>query len=186
MAVNEAGVFATLLNGRQTLGPEAGKRSRGELPLDALDFEAAADAAEALKALEASAYRPFNLLICDSEHAFLLHNDGTVLRETRLDPGRYLLSHSDLNDASDPRFQAYGDATMALPLPQSPKNLQSWAPWSDVLESRAPDAPFVGLTIETDFGFATVSRALFALEATGKAVWWHADHKDAPFHKVLG
>jgi hypothetical protein len=44
LGINEAGVVAGVLNRRNTLGPQPGKRSRGELVLDALDFADAADA----------------------------------------------------------------------------------------------------------------------------------------------
>ena len=95
------------------------------MPLDALDFEAAADAAEALGELDAFAYRPFNLLIADPDSAFLLQNDGEVLRQTQIAPGRYLLSHSNLNDPDDARFRAYGADLQKLPLPD-PNHLHDW------------------------------------------------------------
>ena len=62
----DAGVVAGVLNRRNTLGPQAGKRSRGELVLDALDFADAADAVEMLRQLDAHAFRPFNMVICDN------------------------------------------------------------------------------------------------------------------------
>ena len=118
MAVNEAGLFATLLNAKQSLGPEAGKRSRGELPLDALDFEAAADAAEALgETLEASAYRPFNLLIADPDAAFLLQNDGETLPNADWAGALFALPFN-LNDPTDARFEGAGSA-MRLQRPGS-------------------------------------------------------------------
>ena len=40
LGINDFGVVAGILNRRDTLGPQAGKRSRGELVLDALDFAA--------------------------------------------------------------------------------------------------------------------------------------------------
>ena len=45
MGINQHGVVATVLNRPGTLGPAAGKRSRGELPLMALDHATAAAAA---------------------------------------------------------------------------------------------------------------------------------------------
>ena len=55
-----------------TLGPEDGKRSRGELVLDALDYADAADAARAMVHLDPAAYRPFNLVVADNRDAFWL------------------------------------------------------------------------------------------------------------------
>src|ERR1700741_3178665 len=48
MGINDHGVVACILNRHGTLGPMAGKRSRGELVLDALDHADARDAAKAL------------------------------------------------------------------------------------------------------------------------------------------
>ena len=70
LGVNDEGVVAAILNRVGTLGPAAGKRSRGELVLDALDYPDAAEAAEALAALDPEAHRPFNLVIADNRDAF--------------------------------------------------------------------------------------------------------------------
>ena len=48
LGVNDHGVAAAVLNRRDSLGPAPGKRSRGELVLDALDHADAVAAAEAL------------------------------------------------------------------------------------------------------------------------------------------
>ncbi|HEY0181937.1 MAG TPA: NRDE family protein, partial [Rhodopila sp.] len=48
MAMNRHGVVATVLNRPGTLGPAIGKRSRGELPLMALEHATAAAAAHSL------------------------------------------------------------------------------------------------------------------------------------------
>src|SRR5689334_23299078 len=60
LGLNDAGVVAGILNREGTLGPAAGKRSRGELVLEALDHADAAEAARALSHLDPRAYRPFN------------------------------------------------------------------------------------------------------------------------------
>src|SRR5579863_2270616 len=52
MGVNRHGVVAAVLNRPGSLGPEAGKRSRGELPLLALAEVSAADAVGTLVALD--------------------------------------------------------------------------------------------------------------------------------------
>ena len=61
MGMNDHGVVATVLNRAGTLGPAEGKRSRGELPLEALDHADAVDAVDALLHLSRDAYRPFNM-----------------------------------------------------------------------------------------------------------------------------
>lgn len=77
LGINNDGVIAAVLNRPGTLGPEAGKRSRGELVLEALDHAEAGAAAEALSELNPSSYRPFNLIIADRYDAFWLRHAGS-------------------------------------------------------------------------------------------------------------
>lgn len=79
LGVNDDGVVAAILNRAGTLGPAAGKRSRGELVLEALDHADAAEAAAALTDLEPAAYRPFNLIVADNRDAFWLRHAGALL-----------------------------------------------------------------------------------------------------------
>ena len=74
--VNDDGLAAAILNRPGTLGPADGKRSRGELVLEALDHAEAKSAAEALVDLDPDAYRPFNLVIADRYDAFWLRHAG--------------------------------------------------------------------------------------------------------------
>lgn len=76
LGVNDHGVVAAVLNRVGSLGPQTGKRSRGELVLDALDFEDAASSAAALADLDPDAYRPFNLVIADAVNAYWLRHAG--------------------------------------------------------------------------------------------------------------
>ena len=70
------GVMAAIMNRPGSLGPAEGVRSRGELPLEALDHADASEAAKALSAIEARSYRAFNLVIADDRHAFWLKGLG--------------------------------------------------------------------------------------------------------------
>lgn len=74
--VNDHGLVAAVLNRPGTLGAEAGKRSRGELVLEALDHADAKTAAEALSDLDPESYRPFNLVVADRFDAFWLRHAG--------------------------------------------------------------------------------------------------------------
>src|SRR3546814_3215120 len=69
-------VVAAILNRRGSLGPAPGKRSRGELVLEALDHADALTAAEALAELDPRAYRSFNLVVADNRDAYWLCNRG--------------------------------------------------------------------------------------------------------------
>ena len=65
MGLNRVGLVAAVLNRPGSLGPAPGKRSRGELPLLALEHTQAASAASAVAQLEGAAYRSFNMVIAD-------------------------------------------------------------------------------------------------------------------------
>ncbi len=78
LGVNDYGVVAAILNRSGTLGPASGKRSRGELVLEALDHADAVAAAAALADLDPAAYRPFNLIVADSRDAFWLRHAGAL------------------------------------------------------------------------------------------------------------
>ena len=76
MALGPRGVLAAALNRPGSLGPAPGKRSRGELPLMAAHAETAEAAADAMTRLDASAWRPFNLVTADQRGAFYLEGLG--------------------------------------------------------------------------------------------------------------
>jgi len=78
LGVNDHGVVAAVLNRAGTLGPASGKRTRGELVLEALDHADAAAAAAALSDLDPTAYRPFNLIVADNRDAYWLRHAGAL------------------------------------------------------------------------------------------------------------
>jgi uncharacterized protein with NRDE domain len=180
LGLNDTGVVAAILNRRHSLGPAEDKRSRGELVLEALDHADADAAAAALGDLAAPAYRPFNMIIADNRDAFWLRSlgdrgDGRV-EVHDIDPGLSLVTAWDLNDraASDrtrhflPRFE-----TAPAPDPDA----GDWRAWEDLLASRERAAdvgdPNGAMTVVTEWGFATVSRALIALPAgAGRRPTW--------------
>nr|NIR96622.1 NRDE family protein [Gammaproteobacteria bacterium]NIT62340.1 NRDE family protein [Gammaproteobacteria bacterium]NIV19288.1 hypothetical protein [Gammaproteobacteria bacterium]NIY30920.1 hypothetical protein [Gammaproteobacteria bacterium] len=70
LGVNDHGVVAVVMNREGSLGPAPGKRSRGELVLEALDHAEAVAGAQAMAELDPRAYRTFNLFIGDPLSAF--------------------------------------------------------------------------------------------------------------------
>jgi hypothetical protein len=165
LALNDAGVVAAVLNRQGTLGPMPGKRSRGELVLDALDFADAAEAAEALTHLDPEAWRPFNLVLADDRDAFCLIHRGTGPIERRALPtGLTMVTHADPDDASDARIRLHRPRFLAAPDPDPAAG--DWQAWQDLLASRDSEpgaGPRGALSIETATGFGTSSSALVAL-----------------------
>ncbi|MDW8123213.1 MAG: NRDE family protein [Geminicoccaceae bacterium] len=178
LGVNDWGVIAAVLNRMGTLGPEAGKRSRGELVLEALDHAEAAAAAAALADLDPRAYRPFNLVVADREEAFFLcHAGDGAIRVARLPPGLTMLTAHGPNDPACARIRRYRPlfATSAPPDPER----GDWSDWQLLLASRASATgdPRDALCIVTEGPYGTVSSSLIALPAGPDrgAVFLHAE-----------
>jgi hypothetical protein len=164
LALNEHGVVAAVLNRIGTLGPAAGKRSRGELVIEALDHADAVAAAEAMCQLEPSAYRPFNLVVADNRDAFWLRADGRSIHAVPIPDGVSMLTAGELNDPADPRIAAFLPRFRQAPPPDPAAG--DWTAWQALLATRAPEGirdREAGLTFQLDNGFGTRSSALIAL-----------------------
>jgi uncharacterized protein with NRDE domain len=164
LGLNRHGMMAAVLNRHGTLGPEAGKRSRGELPLLAL-AESSLDAAAAkIQALDAGAYRSFNFVIADAATAILFRGleSGAPDRKT-LKPGTWMITSGEPNDLALPRIARHLPKFEAAPA----------AAWPALLaDNTAPEAS--ALNIPPADGFATVSAAVITLSKTAPPVWLFA------------
>lgn len=166
MGVNDYGLCAVVMNRLGTLGPAAGKRSRGELVLEALDHAEAVDAGRALADLNPVAYRPFNLFIGDPRNAFWLRNRGSDIDVLDVSPGLHMLTARELDDGRDPRIRIYLPRFIAAapPKPQT----GNWDDWRSLLSSRLyplEDGPKAAMNFETETGFGTISSSLMAVPA---------------------
>ncbi|KAF0109951.1 MAG: hypothetical protein FD149_2735 [Rhodospirillaceae bacterium] len=175
--LNDRGVMATILNRVGTLGPAAGKRSRGTLVLEALEHASAQAAADLFRFREGAEYRAFNMLIADGVAAYWVchREDGGPVQVQILSPGVSMLAGFDLNDDHDPRIRAYGP-TFRLAPPPVPES-GDWSAWQALLASRtfAPEAgPKGAMCFMTGTGFGTGSSSLMALPAPrlGRAPLW--------------
>jgi hypothetical protein len=178
LGLNDDGVVAGIMNRMNTLGPQAGKRSRGELVLEALDHADARESTAALAELDGRAYRPFNMVVADNRDAFWLRHTGRnsgIVEVRPLPAGLSIITAQDRNDIEGserirgylPRFEAA--------LPPQPGN-GDWAAWETLVASRGSGGGIDGMTIELDGGFGTRSSSLIALaEPPGAPVWRYAD-----------
>ncbi|HEY0421623.1 MAG TPA: NRDE family protein [Acetobacteraceae bacterium] len=169
--VNESGLVAGVLNREGTLGPQADKRSRGELVLDALDHADAVEAAGALSHLDPRAWRPFNLVVADNRDAFvLIHAGGSArIRIEPLPEGLSLVTARDPNDRTDPRIARFRPLFAAAPLPDPERD--DWRGWQALLASPEHDraaGPKGAMAFETPGGFGTRSGTLLALPAVDR------------------
>jgi len=179
LGLNGHGLFAGVMNRAGSLGPAAGKRSRGELVLEALDHADALEAAKALGALEPRSYRPFNMMVADNRDGFWIRNADESIAVTPIAAGLSMLTAHDLNDeGGSRRIRHYLPLFRAAPAPDPAAG--DWRAWQELLASShfaAGGTPYDAMTIHEQSGFETLSSALIALpspESESKPVFLFA------------
>jgi uncharacterized protein with NRDE domain len=166
LGLSDHGVLAGILNRQGSLGPQAGKRSRGELVLEALDHIEARLAAEALHELDPEAYRPFNLVIADAQDAFWLRHAGEPnIQVVPLPEGLSMLTARELDDPSSARIRRYRPLFAAAAPPDPDRD--DWSDWELLLGSTASETgdPRDAMRIVTSDNYGTRSTSLIALPA---------------------
>jgi hypothetical protein len=164
LGLNRHGMVAAVLNRHGTLGPAAGKRSRGELPLLALGQTDLAAASAKILSLDAGAYRSFNFVLADAGGAFLLRGleSGTPLLQI-LGHGTWMITSGEANDVTSPRIARHLPKFEAAPA----------ASWPALLADNTPPETSA-LNIPPHDGFGTVSSALITLSKTAPPEWLFA------------
>lgn len=165
LAVNDANVTAMLLN-RPVPDPlTPGFRTRGDLPLLALDHASAIDAAAAVMQLDAGQWKPFNLVIADRDTAIWIRAQGT-LSQHQFPTGLSLLANGELNAMSHTRISTYQPLFEHAAAPDPDRD--QWQEWAQLLgQTPVPGgAADSGMVIPVDHrGFGTVSSTMLAIPA---------------------
>lgn len=197
LGLSDRGVVAGVLNRSGSLGPAAGTRSRGELPLEALDHADAEAAAGALAHIEPLSYRSFNLVVADACKAYWLRSrageDGApaAIEVAEIPPGLSMITAHDLNDWACPRIAMYLSRFRAAPPPDPGRG--DWSAWQELLASRLHDAGAGregAMSVVTESGFGTLSSSLIALPSHSRPgrepVWLFAAGwpGEAPYRPV--
>ena len=166
MAINRYGVVATVLNRPGTLGPAAGKRSRGELPLVALEHATTTAAAEALATLDAGLWRGFNMVLADRGGAWFVSGIGYGSpRAEPLAAGVSMVTAYDPNDPDSPRTARH--------LPRFQAAQPDWDAWHAILLDQRGE-PADQINVVPRGGFGTVSSSFLTLAANSEPVWLFA------------
>ncbi len=177
MGLNDTGVVACILNRHGSLGPLPGKRSRGELVLEALDHADASDAAYALSDLDPASYRSFNMIIADNRDAWWLSmaDNKRPVRLERIPEGLSMFTAQERNDESDARIAAYLPRFRAAPVPDP--DAQNWEGWRALLASTddAGGTATTAMSFRMANGFGTSSSSLLAVPSVEAA--FNADKK---------
>jgi len=173
MALGPAGVVAAVLNRPGSLGREAGKRSRGVLPLAAAGASSAAEAARRIAELPAADWRPFNMVVADAAQAFFLRGLGAGRPEAvALGAGVSMVTAHDPNDPTSPRTRRHLPRFRATPPPDPGSG--DWSAWQGLLADSGYD-PAIGpaetLNVPPTNGFGTVCSSLLAFGAGGARRW---------------
>jgi Transport and Golgi organisation 2 len=167
MGINRHGVVATVLNRPGTLGPAAGKRSRGELPLMALDHPTAEQAAAAITDLDAGAWRGFNMVLADPTGALFIRGLGHGQPQAvPLPQGVSMVTAHDPNDLTSPRTARHLPRFEAA----EPIGADDWAAWLPILSDRSGGAA-EQINVEHRGGFGTVCSSFVSLPTAGRPIW---------------
>ncbi len=175
LGMNDYGVVVAILNRPSSLGPSPHHRSRGELPLEALEHAEAATAAEALANLETHSYRTFNMVIADAHRAYWLRSaggegdrpDGAPVDVSEIPAGVSMVTAHDLNDRKSPRIRFHLPRFAAAPPPQPDDG--DWTAWRALLASEEGEvgqkeaSPSGAINVAQRGGFGTVCSSLIAL-----------------------
>ena len=172
LGMNDDGVVAGVLNRRDSLGPDVRLRSRGELPLEALDHADAVAAADALSHVDPGAYRSFNLFVADNRDAYWLSSagpgaDGVKIYE--IPEGISMLTAWGLDSDDSARTTYFRPSFEAARAPDPESG--DWSNWEALMASRqfatgatAAEAMYVSHQGTHRAGFGTLSTSLVALE----------------------
>ncbi len=177
------GVVAAVLNRPGSLGPAPGKLSRGELPLLAVGHASAEKAASAIQALDAGAYRTFNMVIADRVSAHFVRGLGAGRPEGwALPPGVHIVTAHDPDDPASIRGAAHLPLFQAAPAPDPERD--DWTAWTALLSDAS--GGMAAINVPARDGFGTVCSSLVGLPAEGPPVWLFAagPPDQAPFQRV--
>jgi hypothetical protein len=182
MGVNAHGVTAAVLNRPGSLGPAAGKRSRGELPLIALAETSGRAAVEAIGALDAGEWRGFNLVIADRDGATFIRGAGHGPPVAiALKPGVSMITAHDPNDLDSPRVARHLPRFQAAAAPTP----DHWEEWRAILSDRS-GASGEQINVEPLGGFGTVCSSFLAISSRREPVWLFSNGAPhaAPFETI--
>ena len=146
--------------------------------LEALDHAEARRAAEALRALDPVAWRPFNLIVADAIDAFWLRHagDGAITLHP-IAEGLHMIEAGELDDPASPRLARFLPQFRFVDPPDPGK--RDWSAWEALLADRTARTsdPRDAMCIVTDGEYGTVSSALVALSrhVTQPSVFRHAE-----------
>jgi hypothetical protein len=165
-------VVAAVLNRPGSLGPQPGRRSRGELPLMALTHCTAQAAVEALAGLDAGQWRSFNMVLGGPDGVWFVRGAGAGHPGVvRLQPGLHMTTAHDPDSVHSPRTTRHLPRFRAATPPEPATD--SWASWESLLADDSGPAT-AQLHVRPHDGFGTVCASLIGVSSVGAVRWMFA------------
>lgn len=177
LACHDNGLFVAMLNRRGSLGPEISKRSRGLLALELAHEGSLSEARHRLDHLDLAIYRPFNMVMGDSESVWWIRWEGER-SDQKLQEGLSLLGEGELDDSSIPRMEIYKKKFTVAGWPD--RDWDVFSVWQSLLLETAPpgENPRNYLYLEPREGYGTVSSSLIALSPDIDRRWFYRERKN--------
>lgn len=170
LGVRGASLFVGITNRWDGGTSPTGRRSRGQLVLDALARDSAEAAAEFIAGVPATEHAPFHLVMADRAGAFLVWNDGREHHHERLAPGLHVVSERSRDAAPTGRDDLLRRRLEGLG-PTEP-SLDVWR----TLVSEHADNPLEGPCVHADArGYGTRCSTVVRLPPAGGIDFFHAD-----------
>jgi uncharacterized protein with NRDE domain len=161
LAVNDNGLVAGVLNRPGTLGGLPGKKSRGQLVLDALKAAHADDAAAAVASINAAQFPGFQFFVADASRAYWLESNGTCVSLQLIPEGVNMITSLGMNNLDCSRTKRHLEACRQAQLP-NPELHHQWNSWIEILSRPAKHEQRDGMTIVAP-NYGTVCSALIGL-----------------------
>lgn len=113
LGLNDVGVMAAITN-RFGAHQEPGHRTRGELPLMALEAADAEEASARVAELSCDDYPGFHLFVADARRAFVIWNDQRALRKEEILPGVFVMTERSFGAAPSARLEFLQERTAGV------------------------------------------------------------------------
>lgn len=179
LGVNEHGVAVGVLNRQSQAPADPQARSRGQLCLDALK-QSSAEASVSTLSQDGHMYNPFNLVIADTNSAYVMDNQGGQRTVRQLSAGIHIITNRDANDQACSRIARFSPllandiATVAQETGQTPPLPQLFSLLHHRLATHAQENEEArdGLCIHLD-GYGTRSSTLLAYARQERHFHYH-------------
>ena len=162
LGTNDSGLFVGITN-RFAATRHRDRRSRGEIPLIALEQETPEQAVAAVKGHAPTHFNAFHLLLADAHQARIIWSDGDVFHQSILEPGLHILTESSFGAGPPDRSQFIEDYMTPL-IDQGSLDVKAM----QTLLGQKREPSFHGLCVDVpEINYATRSATIYRANLDG-------------------